>query len=497
MAAAILLSACADHPLTTPAAAPPRFVQGAVEDGDDVTINFDADHTFRIGTDYHSYGLQYFPLWAYNPLGSESWIYEWYMQIFPSVSGAGFVPLGINSFGSTDVDIWFVHPVSHVSLNVRPQRDFDITCYDREGRAVGSGHAPGIWSNDWSEYRGPPDVGPTPAPAYSIQVPGSGILRCTMVVRGGSMDDLHFRRQRNSLVLECVGDLGENRVTRGEEMSCRAKTESSGDEIEVEAWSFTGTDSRGQPYRFPQAEDGVVTDNPWAGTMAISGTVTVLARVNGGERQEKSAEVTVVPRSWEDAPVEARVSKVAYEAFPSDHRPPPYPTRVRDLGRASLDWEPVAFDQDVFTQISDYGPNHYLVYFKRLPAEVVAQVLVHPELEKRGAFWERQASSQPAFSERPACVQGAFDQYVALVLAHEGFPPNPQSHTGVFKAEFSRLAGPQVEELAYPDLARSELAQAAVTRMENAAQQAYVAASGPVDENHGIPFGCTFEFLQR
>ena len=130
-----------------------------------------------------------------------------------------------------------------------------------------------------------------------------------------------------------MGDLGENRVTRGEEMSCRAKTGSAGNEIEIESWSFTGTDSRGQPYRFPEEEDGVVTDNPWTGTMAISGTVTVLARVNGGERQEKSANVTVVPRSWENAPVEARVSKVGLADLPEERRPPAYPAKVRDFGK--------------------------------------------------------------------------------------------------------------------------------------------------------------------
>ncbi len=489
------MSGCADHPLIAPPAASPHFDWGAVQDGDDVTINFDADATFRIGADYYPYGLNYFPGWAYNPIGSEPWVYDAYSQLFPPVSGAGFVPLGIFPTRPDSLDVWFVKPVSDVSLNVRPQAAFEITCYDEENREVGSGFAPGLWSNDWTEYWGPLD-GSVP-PVHHVAVPGAGIKRCRMVSRGGSLDDFRFRRQRKDLVVECVGDLGKNRVTRGEELRCLAKTGSAGDRIEIEAWSFTGTDSRGQTYRFPEEEDGVVTENPWAGEMAISGTVTVWARVNGGERQEKSAEITVASRAWEDAPVEARVRKVGYSDIPLPRRPPAYPTGVRDLGRADLDWEPLPFDQHVFTEISDYGPNHYLVYFKRLPAEVVAQVLVHPELEIRGEFWRRQASRQPAFSERPACVQGSFERYVALVLAHEGLPPNPQSHTGVFRAEFARLAGPQVEELVYPDLSRSRLAQEALDRMGRAALQAFAAASEPVDKNHAIPFGCTFEFLQR
>ncbi|HST61802.1 MAG TPA: hypothetical protein VLK84_24090, partial [Longimicrobium sp.] len=450
--AAVLVSGCADHPLIAPRAISPHFDWGAVQDGDDVTINFDADATFRIGADYYRYGLNYFPGWAYNPIGSDPWVYDAYSQIFPPVSGAGFVPLGINSTRSDSLEIWFVKPVSNVSLNVRPQRDFEITCYDEENRGVGSGFAPGIWSNDWTEYRGPLDG--SAAPFFHVEVPGAGINRCLMVSRGGSLDDFRFRRQRKDLVVECVGDLGKDRVTRGEELSCQAKTGSASDRIEIETWSFTGTDSRGQPYRFPEKEDGAVADNPWAGKMAISGTVTVKARVNGGERQEKSAVVTVVAREWEDAPIEARVSKVTYAELPVRRRPPAYPTQVRDLGRTDFAWALLDFNQDVFAQISDYGPNHYLVYFKRVPAEVIARVLVHPELETRGEFWRRQASSQPASSTRPACVQGEFDRYIALVLAHEGYPPNPQSHTGVFRSEFVRLAGPQVEELVYPDLAR-------------------------------------------
>lgn len=51
---------------------------------------------------------------------------------------------------------------------------------------------------------------------------------------------------------------------------------------EVESWSFTGVDSHGQPYSYPDEFDGPITQNPWSGKMAISGVIKVRARINRG-----------------------------------------------------------------------------------------------------------------------------------------------------------------------------------------------------------------------
>jgi hypothetical protein len=167
------------------------------------------------------------------------------------------------------------------------------------------------------------------------------------------------------------------------------------------------------------------------------------------------------------------------------------------LGRTHLTWETLPLSADVAEQISDYGPNHYLIYFKRVPVKLSAQVLVHPELEGRGTFWRQQASRQPDYSQQPVCVQGQFDRYVQLVLAHEGYPPTPQSHSGIFISEVRRLAGPAVEGLVFPDLARAELSDEVVRRLRTVAVQAFTAADEPVDRDHAVPFGCKFNFEQR
>lgn len=204
----------------------------------------------------------------------------------------------------------------------------------------------------------------------------------------------------------------------------------------------------------------------------------------------------VEARSWENEPIETRVRKVTWAEFPPAKRPPPYPTRVKDLGRTHLRWE-TSFSADVVEQISDFGPNQYLLYFKRVPATLLADVLVHPEMETRGDFWRRQASAPPAFSQRPLCVQRDFDRYVAQILKHEGAPPNPESHSGVYIAEFSRRAGSRVEGLVYVDAQRPAMLDSTVSVLNAVQEEAFTLANEPVDVQHGIPFGCEFNFDQR
>ncbi len=48
------------------------------------------------------------------------------------------------------------------------------------------------------------------------------------------------------------------------------------------------------------------------------------------------------------------------------------------------------------------------------------------------------------------CVKSAFPRYVSLILAHEGLPPNPGSHSGVYLREFNASAGRRVEALVLP-----------------------------------------------
>ncbi|HEX6912083.1 MAG TPA: hypothetical protein VF142_16900 [Longimicrobium sp.] len=89
-------------------------------------------------------------------------------------------------------------------------------------------------------------------------------------------------------------------------------------------------------------------------------------------------------------------------------------------------------------------------------------------------------------------MRSQFPRYIELILAHEGLPPNPQSHSGVYIAEFSKLAGPALEDLVYLDTERQAFADAIDARLVPLYGQAFAAADEPVDLNHGVRFGCTF-----
>lgn len=84
-----------------------------------------------------------------------------------------------------------------------------------------------------------------------------------------------------------------NPVRRGEEIACTASAGQA--KLEIESWNFSGVDSRGSAFAAPT--DGVtITDNPWKGVMVMGGTVSVRARVNGGNVTERSATITVAGR---------------------------------------------------------------------------------------------------------------------------------------------------------------------------------------------------------
>jgi hypothetical protein len=507
---ALILAGCTDV-LTNPTRLPPDranlAVTGAEEADGEVHLHFEgmadrwwvdvAFSFYRVGILLEGgltaqiVGAEDYPGWG-DPLEG----------LLPKASGSTVLNLGY-VHGAWDPSGWpynplrakyrftLFDPVSEFSMVIYPENDSDLTCYDRQDRIVGTAFAAGAWS-----------VGPgytnfsVPYAEQTLKVAGAGITYCVLEALGGAIDDIRFRRSSNELNLSCTGDLGENRVTRGEELICEASGASEEDELEIESWLFTGADLHGQPYEFPGDMDTPITDNPWRGTMVISGTVSVRAAVNGGEVQEKSVPITVEPRSWDNEPIEATARKVTWAELPVAERPPPYPTRVSDLGTAYLYWKP-AFGADFLDQISDFGPNHYLLYFKRVPARLFADVLVHPEMETRGDFWKSQASSLPAYSERPPCLQRDFDRYVSQILRHEGVPPNPESHAGVYIAEFSSRAGLRVEGLVDLDTNRPALLDSAVARLNEVNQDAYVLADSPVDARHKIPFGCDFHGIQR
>jgi hypothetical protein len=283
-------------------------------------------------------------------------------------------------------------------------------------------------------------------------------------------------------------------VERGSHMTCTLSTKPAGGSIQVNEWWFTGVDSRGRPYRFPDSDDLPEDGASWGGRMVISGTVHVRAEVDG-RSEEASREITVDPRDWSGQEVEyqlGRISLEEYNAAAEDdvHRVPAMPTDVHHLGMIIVTPIISGSSDGVFDYVSDFGPNHRLGFFRRIPATLEMGVPVHPEMENRGRFYQR----HPIQSVTNECVRSGFPRYVELILVHEGLPMNPRSHSGVYLREFQRGAGPAVEGLVLPSTEMDVLLGDAERRIAAVHRAADEASDSEVDDKYKVRFGCNFKW---
>lgn len=291
------------------------------------------------------------------------------------------------------------------------------------------------------------------------------------------------------LKLECT-----DVTTRGDEISCSLGTDPPGGEIEVEAWWFEG-DIRGKPFRFPSDEDLAETGQTWRGRLVISGNIHVRASIDGQPAVEKSVPVRVEARGWDNVEISYQLRRVTMTDFNAavsqEDLLPPDPRQEHDMGRYAAS-AMITISGPAFDYVTDYGPNHGLAFFKRVLAELEFLVVVHPEMETRGDFYRRQAASPPAFGT--PCLQSNFPRFVELILAHEGYPMNERSHTGVYLREYRARAGRAVEDLVAPNGALEDVADVAVSRLTAVAVQADGISDAEVDGSHRVPFGCNFNF---
>jgi hypothetical protein len=498
VALVVSMSGCADDQPLIPAPedAVPDKVIGMVRDGNEVLIDFEGIRVIDLGTRTYWFGVVEFRgFWpAYDM--ADIWRDFEFPVTFAPTSGRSAIWYA-SGFTSHNNEWWFPEPVSNLSFDIRPWANFDITCYNAAGVVVGSAVVPGVFDGNF-QYQGPLVLPGEVYPLHHIVVQGSGIRRCATIFRGAMIDDIRFRIGQPELVLECRGADGRpNVVTRGEELSCAVSAD--GGEVEIESWSFTGTDTRGQPYLFPEPDDGPITDNPWHGRMAISGKVSVRARAGGGDFEEHKAQITVEPRAWENLPVENKIRLATYDELRGvDELPPVYPRNEHHLGFASFSGEYLGSrDAGVLELIQDFGPNHYLAFLGRVPVELDITVLVHPEMARGSTFYRRQAASAPAFSATPPCLQSGFERYRELILAHEGYPINPQSHSGVFLREYVSRAGPAVEDVVLRNDQIADLLELARERLTLIQNEADAVSDTIVDRVYKVPFGCEFNYGSR
>jgi hypothetical protein len=308
------------------------------------------------------------------------------------------------------------------------------------------------------------------------------------------------------LVLTCTSRSGANRVPRGQQINCTASTDppESG-ELKVTGWQFSGGD-----FKYPDSEAGdeVPTGTTWGGEMAMSGTVTVKAKLNGVD-VSASVDVTVEARTeFKKQRVSVDIRPGTLADVPGRDRPFDPPQSVTDFGRAltnasTLGYEPKTNMAEVLRTIrtiQDEGPNHGLAYLKEVPMQATAIVVIHPALARGSAFFRAQPQTSNIVHGTPPCVQSRWDVYVRQVEEHEGLRGNPNSHVGFFEAALNPAAAEAVEHVVGRVSQLAAMAQEWQELLGPVAARAQKQGSNEVF--HSAPggrvgFGCEFNFDLR
>jgi hypothetical protein len=365
LAVAIALAGCTDT-LINPTRLPPDranfAVTGAADNGNEVHLHFEglADREYFVGRNFQTLGITFsglmvqiigvpdYPGWHDHLLG-----------FFPVPNGSTVLYMGgvhgqIGYEGRVPYTYTFYlfDPVEEFSMVIYPENDSDLTCYDSAGRIVGAAAAVG-------SYRNGPNTWTKPYLAQTLKVAGHGIVRCNLRALGGAIDDIRFRRERNDLTLECIGDLGANRVTRGKEVVCTATAEGASADWKPSGWKFTGAKGLEVTPADPEQQES----RTWTGVMVAGGTVTVTA-VIAGQSKTASATVEVVARDWSN-----RTPAYSFERQENGEDPRlALPERIQwseDLGAAN--WFETRKQTDSppdYTAEILGGPNEGMKYFE-------------------------------------------------------------------------------------------------------------------------------------
>lgn len=297
-----------------------------------------------------------------------------------------------------------------------PKESTYLTCYDRNGNTIGI-----------EEMNGSGDT----SPVVSGSIIGRDFARCRTESKNGyavvGMRLTLLPEQTTKVALRCLGDLGEDRVTRGQTLRCevrKAPATAPGD-LAVSGWSFDGT----------PREDGDLNFPSWEGQMVAAGEVAVRARIGTGPEQTASASIEVVNRTW-SAPT-VTVQEVPNGAD-SRLTLPGTVVLAKDLGVSSFFFtaRPGDLPLDPIDEVRG-GPNNGLYYFKDLSFPIWAYyVLNRAAMQVGSGFYNAQ---DPA-GDRPV-RRGALNwcdktvvakDLLRLVEAHE------REHIRVYTDAFTR-----------------------------------------------------------
>lgn len=230
-----------------------------------------------------------------------------------------------------------------------------------------------------------------------------------------------------TVVVGCVGDLGQGRVTRDSTVRCEVRKEPSSapDPLQVLSWSF---ETRART-------DGDVHATEWKGRMALEGTVTVRAQL-GSQTVTKTARITVEPRTWPDIQIDSVDHKIEVDPVSMQDYPPNGAAYGRhQLGGLNLD------SLKVDSVLA--GPNTGYVYVKHPVLMLPSKIFVHPALYAGGLLPPALGPHTPGYSTWLAwyndqnhhgsgsCDAAGVDRFRQNVERHEGVTLAANSHVGV------------------------------------------------------------------
>jgi hypothetical protein len=181
---------------------------------------------------------------------------------------------------------------------------------------------------------------------------------------------------------------------------------------------------------YPSSDLG--SDNPLVGVMAVSGTVTATATVDG-EPLTGDASITVTPRNWSSKTYPVTVDNVGNGA-PGDPQPlPPVPMGFHQFG----DFEgktTQAGDATAVIQPIPSGPNKGLAFLTDLPpANYWGEIRLNEV-----AFT---AGSEFLNAQSDCTVSELQDYFNTEVKAHEGLNFEPMSHAAWFRDKLNQIVG--------------------------------------------------------
>lgn len=269
--------------------------------------------------------------------------------------------------------------------------------------------------------------------------PGSGRMHHTASPNGiyiahASSPVLQVKQEQ--LELECNGAQDSVRINRTDELTCEASGAT-----DILGWEFRADDSG---YRNPAEGATPFKGTRWKGPVVLSGTVTVKARVAGGE-ESKSVRVGVSARDWSDR----EMAREAEEEPAPLGEMPTKPDTVRQLGHIHPVLT-VALSRDKWEPILS-GPNANLAYLRDLPIAYRGTIHVNRAALAVGSeFWNAQPVRPPRNSDGVVhCLRREEDilGFIPVILRHEGVGFDPKSHAYLYVEEAERVGNPEFERV--------------------------------------------------